>query len=242
MLAHPGIYRPSKHFMNANFLDPRNAHLRDFAVPSPDNNGMMFDESKRSFYDYVFKSLTEDAYNPITGEKIDGIVGYELLHTSNQGNPKKFEQMIEAGNRYGLYITAGSDSHGDYHPHAVLSKVVHQRTEQANVQDKNEKLSHFAVVSCKFVEDLKRSVQTGVRLTRNPANKADDQMQILKTDNGREEYMSLGQFRQIAREAAAQSGNEYNGGGYNGGRNGGKKGGKKHGHRHLEPEEENVLI
>lgn len=247
VLAHPGIYKPAKSMHNLNLQDPRNAKFAN--MDWVDNDSLEGAERKlneqkmHNFYDYVFKSLTEDAYNPVTGEKLDGIVGYELLHSSNQGNPKKFEQMVEAGDRYGLYITAGSDSHGDLHPNAIFSRVVHTKVEGVAIQEKDNKVSHFAVVGCQFVDDLKKATQNGTKLTRDTAKPADEQITFVKNEYNKEEEITLGDFREIMREFGSNYQESYNNGNNHGkGGKGKGKGKGKGGRRHLEDVEEEYAL
>lgn len=248
VLAHPGLYRPHKTLFNMNLNDPRNQKFANMAFT--DGEGLtgkekaLNDQKMTNFYDYVFKALTEDAYNPVTGEKIDGIVGYELLHSSNESNPKKFEQMAAAGDRYGLYVTAGSDSHGDLHPMAIFSRVIHTKVEDAIIKEKDNSKSHFAVVGCKFVDDLKKAMQNGTRLVRDKSMSVNDQMKLVKYEGSKEEVISLGELRGAIKDMIIENYNNTNGNNYNnGGKNqGGKHGGKKgHGHRHhMEGVEEEI--
>ena len=252
VLAHPGLYKPAKSMHNLNLSDPRNQKFANMDwVDDPTLQGKdkkLNEQKMHNFYDYVFKALTEDAYNPVTGEKLDGIVGYELLHSSNESNPKKFEQMAEAGDRYGLYVTAGSDSHGDLHPNAIFSRVVHTRVEESAIKEKDNKVSHFAVIGCKFVEDLKKAVKEGKKLTRDVSMNVDEQITFVKNEYNKEEIITLGDFRGYIREMAANYNDSYNKGNNNGHHNnGGGKGGKgkgkgKGGKRHLEDAEADYQI
>lgn len=246
VLAHPGLYRPHRSMYNVNYSDPRNAKFANMDFIEDETltgkQKKLNEQKMYNFYDYVFKALTEDAYNPVTGEKLEGIVGYELLHSANQGNPKKFEEMAQAGDRYGLYITAGSDSHGDLHPNAIFSRVVHTRVEDSVLKDKDKKCSHFAVIGCKFVDDLKKARQEGTHLTRDTSMRADEQMTLVMNGYKSEEIIKLGDLREMMR---GMSKNDSHDNGYNKGRDnhdgkGGKKGGKKHGHRRLEEIEEGL--
>ena len=240
VLAHPGLYKPSKHLMNMNLNDPRNAKYANMDFVDGANltgkEKRMNDQKMSNFYDHVFKALTEDAYNPVTGEKLDGIVGYELLHSSNESNPKKFEQMAEAGDRYGLYVTAGSDSHGDLHPMAIFSRVVHTKVEAHAIQQKDDKCSHMSVIGCKFVDDLKKSIEKGTKLTRDPSMNVNNQMKLVVNEGNDEKIITLGDFRDIVRSMPTNNSYDQKGNGnnYNGGNKGKGKGKGKGKHRHLE--------
>lgn len=239
VLAHPAIYKPSKHLQTADFSLIENAPYEEIAYTEEEEQISIMsmrdqrvnDNKMENFYDHIFKSLTVDAYNPITKEKLDGIVGFELLHCANQFKYTKFDSMYEAGNRYGLYVTCGSDSHGDYHPHALFSRVVPDRVEFNLIEDKNQKLSHIAVTQNQFVDDLIKSHNTNQRLHRSTNRSLDDQMTITVTDYKNEYSMSLGEYHYAMGEALEIAKEKESG------KKGGKKGGKRH-HDLIEQEED----
>lgn len=238
VLAHPLYCDPSKDLQNLNLNDPRNEKFRDISFSdvsinklSPEQRAIQA-EKYNKYYEYIYGQLTENAHNPVTGEKLNGLIGHELFHCANQKNAHKFEAMINAGNKYGMYCTGGSDSHGGYRHTVIPSRVVGPQVQGYDADCSKDKLA-YALTRCKFVEDFMNALKTGEKLRRQPGMTANDQLTITKDNRGEVVHYSVDKFKEIL--FAAHSIN------FSKGKNKGKHKGKG-GKRHLYKTEEEYTI
>ena len=209
VIAHPVYCGPSETIQNlANSKDPRNEKFKDIAFRDVNHKNMTDAERKENlrkmgnYFDYIYKTLTVNARNPITGKKLDGVVGHELLHCANQKNPYIFDTILKTGDKYGLYCTSGSDSHGDLHRYSIPSRMCHSQIQNAATgAGKKFNGSAFATVKCKFVEDFMEAQKNGTKLERCEGRKANDQLSILQTFNNKERYYTANDFRDLVYRA-----------------------------------------
>ena len=202
VLAHPLYCDPSKELQNLNTKDPRNAIYKDISyVETP--IGKMTPEQRKeqaqkynNYYDFIYKQLTVNAHNPVTGKKLEGLVGHELMHCANQKNSFRFEAMMNAGNKYGMYCTGGSDSHGSLHHYCIPSRVVGPQVQGYDANVGKEQVC-FALTRCKFVEDFINSIKTGNRLTRVNGMTANDQLTITKDLKGKVTHYTVNEFKDL---------------------------------------------
>ena len=205
VLAHPVYAGPSEdmqHIDDPDNKDPRNDKIRDLAFDDVSYKRMPEDEKERNlrkmenYYDYIYRSLSVKAKNPITGEKLQGIIGHELMHPANQKNQHKFDVMMKTGDKYGLYCTGGSDSHGSLNKYVIPSRVVGSQVQKYDT-NYDSMTSAYALVKCNFVEDFLKAQKTGERLQREVGRVARTELTVLKTADGVEKYYDMGKFREV---------------------------------------------
>lgn len=197
VLAHPLAYTPSETFQlicRQTEVDPRNKPYMDISFDDTTYKTMSSDEKRRNlrrmenYFDFIYRKLSIEAKNPITGEKIQGIIGHELLHPLNQTNPYKFQTLLQIGDKYGMYCTAGSDSHGDYYEYCFPSRIAGAMVQKYD-SNYDPKVSAYSLIYCQFVEDFFESQKTGTRLDRELGREAKNQLIVLKTtESGEKEY------------------------------------------------------
>lgn len=205
VLAHPVYAGPSEDFQHIDDpdnKDPRNKGMRNFAFDDISYKRLPEDLKQRNlrkmenYYDYIYRTLTIHAKNPITGEKLNGIIGHELMHSANQKNQYKFDVMMKTGDKYGLYCTGGSDSHGYLNKYVIPSRVVGSQVQKYDT-NYDSTTSAYALIKCKFAEDFIKAQKTGERLQREVGRDARTQMSVLKTENGQEKYYNMNEFREV---------------------------------------------
>lgn len=206
VLAHPIYDGPDEEFQHINDpgnKDKRNDKWRNMVFEDTEKtnwNRMSDAELKKNtkamdkYYDWLYKTLTVNAKNPITGEKLNGIVGHELMHPANQKNQYKFDAIMKMGDKYGLYCTGGSDSHGDLYPYCIPSRLVGAQVQKFET-GLNSKTVCYAMTKCSFVDDYFKSLKSGKKLTRDTSRCANDQVKLLRTVNGKEKYLSIQNLR-----------------------------------------------
>ena len=205
VLAHPLAYTPSDAFQaisRQDNPDVRNAQYKGISFDDKNYKSMSSDEKRHNFrcmenyYDLIYRKLSIDAKNPITGKKIQGIVGHELLHPLNQTNPYKFQVLMQTGDKYGLYATGGSDSHGDLYQYCIPSRIAGAFVQRYD-SNYDPKISAYSLLFCKFVDDYYSSIRTGERLDRKLGRFAKDQMVVLKTNEITEKFYNMSQFEEV---------------------------------------------
>lgn len=205
VLAHPVYAGPSEDFQHIDDpdnKDPRNDKLRNLAFDDVSYKRLPEDLKQRNlrkmenYYDYIYRSLTIHAKNPITGEKLQGIVGHELMHSANQKNQYKFDVMMKTGDKYGLYCTGGSDSHGFLNKYVIPSRVVGSQVQKYDT-NYDSYTSAYALVKCNFADDFIKAQETGERLHREVGRDARNELTVLKTQDGVEKYYDMNQFREV---------------------------------------------
>jgi hypothetical protein len=205
VLAHPVYAGPSEDFQHIDDpdnKDPRNDKLRNLAFDDVSYKRLPDDLKERNlrkmenYYDYIYRTLTIHAKNPITGEKLQGIVGHELMHSANQNNQYKFDVMMKAGDKYGLYCTGGSDSHGFLNKYVIPSRVVGSQVQKYDT-NYDSLTSAYALVKCNFADDFIKAQKTGERLQREVGRDARNELTVLKTQEGKEKYYDMNQFREV---------------------------------------------
>ena len=149
-----------------------------------------------NYFDYIYRKLSIEAKNPITGEKIQGIIGHELLHPLNQINPYKFQTLLKTGDKYGLYCTGGSDSHGDFYEYCFPSRVAGAMVQEYD-SNYDSKISAYCLIYCAFVEDYFKSKELGKKLDRELGREARQQLIVLKTNEKGEKYYDTNRFMEV---------------------------------------------
>ena len=149
-----------------------------------------------NYYDLIYRKLSIEAKNPITGKKIHGIVGHELLHPLNQTNPYKFQIIMEAGDKYGLYCTGGSDSHGDLYKYIIPSRIAGALVQHYDT-DYPPTISAYSLFYCRFAEDYFKYVNGGEAPDRKLGQTARRQVYILKTDETWSKFYDMTQFEEV---------------------------------------------
>lgn len=199
VLAHPYFCGPSKEMQNLNTKDERNKKFANISFDDTNFSKMNKEdkaknyEKMQNYYSYIYKQLTINAKNPVTKEKISGIVGHELMHSANQKNPYKFETILNIGNEYGLYCTGGSDSHGGLYYYCIPSRIVSAQV-QKYTTDYQSNISAYAITKCKFVDNYLEAKKNNTKLVR-PNKTAQSQLTILSTIKNKENYLSINDFR-----------------------------------------------
>lgn len=205
VLAHPLAYTPSETFQSIcrqESIDPRNKKYLDISFDDTTYKTMSSDEKRKNlrrmenYFDFLYRKFSIEAKNPITGEKIQGIIGHELLHPLNQINPYKFQTLMQIGDKYGLYCTGGSDSHGDYYDYCFPSRVAGAMVQKYD-SNFDPKISAYSMITCKFVDDYFESEIAGVRLDRELGREAKNQIVVLKTSEQDEKYYNVGKFLEV---------------------------------------------
>ena len=215
VLAHPLYVGQSQDFQHINDednKDPRNDKFRDMPFNDEIYKNLSTNYSKyqklpedfktknlksmENYYDYIYRTLSVNAENPITHKKLNGIIGHELMHTANQKNPFRFNIIKNIGDKYGLYCTAGSDSHGHMRENVIPSRVVGPQV--YNYDAKTDYLtSAYAITRCDFVNDYIDSQKTGKRLQRQEGRTASNQLELIKTINGKITRYNMNDFTRL---------------------------------------------
>lgn len=206
VLAHPVYAGPSEEFQHIDDpdvpKDPRNDKYKNLAFDDVSYRRMPEDEKQRNrrkmenYYDFIYRTLSIKARNPITGEKLQGIIGHELMHSANQKNQYKFETIMQVGDKYGLYCTGGSDSHGYMNKYVIPSRVVGSQVQKYDTSY-DSLVSAYAITKCNFVEDFLKAQETGERLQREVGRDARTEMTVLKTADGKEKYYDMNAFKEV---------------------------------------------
>ena len=209
VLAHPGLVKPSQTLQaiaRGEINDPRNKQWEDIAWDNKTYAKLKDESSKKDiegmqkFYNYIYKELIENAKHPITGEKVHGIIGHELFHTANQKTPYLFKAILNAGDNFGLYCTAGSDSHGYCYKYVIPSRIV--GSDVAKAEPNYDSLtSYYCAVDAQFVSDYVEAKKTGKKLDRIPGMTADSQIKVLKTNEGEKTYYTPSEFADVVFDA-----------------------------------------
>lgn len=122
-------------------------------------------KARREMMDHILQKLVYDARDPVTGNRLKGLAGLELLHST--GIYKDYYSMAaDLVLKYNLYSTCGSDKHGDLLKDIMsLGQIM-----PCNVEDlfnkSDDKKTMFSVFSSKFVDDI----ISHVPLTRKNGN------------------------------------------------------------------------
>ena len=205
VLAHPVYAGPSEDFQHIDDpdnKDPRNAQMRNMAFDDISYKRLEPAAKERNlrkmenYYDFLYRTLSVRARNPVTGEKLNGIIGHELMHAANQKNQYKFDVMMKAGDKYGLYCTGGSDSHGFMNKYVIPSRVVGSQVQKYDT-NYDSMTTAYALVKCNFVEDFLKAQKTGERLQREAGRDARHELTVLKTSETGEKYYDMNQFREV---------------------------------------------
>lgn len=202
VLAHPLYCDPSKELQNLNTKDPRNLQYKEISFMdtsigklAPDQREQLGKKYK-NYYEFIYKQLTVNAHDPVTGKKLQGLVGHELMHCANQKNAYKFDAIMTAGNKFGMYCTGGSDSHGSLHHYCIPSRVVGPQVQNYDASCNKEQVA-YALTRCQFVEDFIKAQKTGDRLHRHEGMTANDQLTITKDNRGQVVNYNVDKFKEI---------------------------------------------
>lgn len=90
------------------------------------NVGINFGENssiRTLAFQYCAYILKNEARNPVTGKRLTGIVGIETLHSTVR-EPLLLKKLVQTARDNSLYITGGSDSHGNLIQAEYLGKFL----------------------------------------------------------------------------------------------------------------------
>jgi len=134
-----------------------------------------------------------DVKDPITGRKLKGIVGIELMHYSNS-TKQTFEYLVELARKHNLYLTGGSDKHGNLVDILSLGQVLLNYMEYAVPKPDKKKVSYM-LHSSQFSQDIlnKRN------LVRKVGN---DRVEVVRNIGNGNEILDLDQFTQFIQSKA----------------------------------------
>lgn len=202
VLAHPFYDGPSEALQNLYLKDERNTAYKNISFDDVNYKRMPEEEKERNlrkmenYYDFLYRKLSIKAKNPITGKKLQGIVGHELMHSANQKNKYKLNVIMNTGDKYGLYCTGGSDSHGDYNYYVIPSRVVGAQVQNYDTMYKSSTAA-YCLYKCDFVQDFIKAKENGEKLTREVGRVARNQITILKTSETGEKFYDMNDFLEV---------------------------------------------
>lgn len=155
VLAHPNLIRLND-FYTSNKNDyydfvPDKVNVIDFITFQNFVDAQL--QSKKNILNHVVRSLVERAYDPNTGKKLKGLMGIELLHSTNiQQN--FFSILTNLLEKYNLYATGGSDKHGSYNKEILsIGQIMPSKIEEVFPKLDKTKAT-FSIFGCKFVDDI----------------------------------------------------------------------------------------
>ncbi|MDD4110707.1 MAG: hypothetical protein PHS54_04055, partial [Clostridia bacterium] len=172
VLAHPYLIRLHEAFIRNSKIYAKNKFYKYIPLEITEletmgmNNFISENVRKKSeMVEYVVKSLTDNAIDPITRKKLKGIVGLEILHSANM-TKESFDIFTDMVEKYNLYATGGSDKHGDYYKSIFSVGQVMPLSIENKFTKKEIPQAIFSINSCKFVDDLLEKR----KLSRRPGN------------------------------------------------------------------------
>jgi hypothetical protein len=161
VLAHPNILRLSKYYYESKkeaplFIAPHVTVKDKYSLQKFIDSKV---KAKKNFLEYIVKNLTQDVVDPITGEKLKGLVGLELLHSTGI-EQNFFSVLTDLVEKYNLYATGGSDKHGNYKDYKnhkkeliAIGEIMPSSVEEIFPKlDKKKAL--FTIFGCKFIDDI----------------------------------------------------------------------------------------
>lgn len=161
VLAHPSLFQ--KNLVKPEYIDTNDEFNKRYEKF----------EHRQDFMDYCMYELCNPNKLKKNGEKLKGIVGIELYHPDCQSSKNNFDQLCSYVDQYGLYVTAGSDTHYNLTKTIVPGSVISNNIESYAKAKYNLPKSldcNFAITSLKLIDDLK----TGKIIQRNSTNKIED--------------------------------------------------------------------
>lgn len=171
ILAHPYLVKLSK------WAEKSNATFNNFLNEKIKENKIEISR-KLTHYDrflkYMIYSLKYNAVSPTTNKKLNGIIGIEALHQSNFDRTICFPNLIEFAKEYNLYLSCGSDSHGNLLKGAILSRFIN------TCSCDNYFSNNVVVTNCALVDELKKGITEN---NRDCKLSFDEQFKIIKTIN-----------------------------------------------------------
>lgn len=108
---------------------------------------------KSEMLNYIVDTLANNAIDPVTNKKLKGIVGLELLHSSNM-TKEYFGGLCDLAEQYNLYMTGGSDKHGDYFKNTLSIGQIMPLNIESQFTKKDIEQVIFSIKNCKFIEDI----------------------------------------------------------------------------------------
>lgn len=135
------------------------------------------------YFTYYLKNRCISVYDK--NKMLNGIVGAELLHSSSTFKLSTFDAIITSCQRNKLYMTVGSDSHGQYNTQNFLSLFL----QSSILEDKN--INNIVVTRNLFAKNIIKN-----RINKEPECDLpfDEQYKIIETVNGQERELSLKQL------------------------------------------------
>lgn len=169
VLAHPYLVKLSK------WAEKSNATFNSFLNEKIRNNNIKISR-KLTHYDrflkYMIYSLKYNAVSPTTNKKLKGIIGIEALHQSNFDRTYCFPNLIDFAKEYNLYLSCGSDSHGNLLKGAILFRFI----SACSCDDYFS--NNIVVTNCALVDELKKGI---TKNNRDCELDFDEQFRIIKT-------------------------------------------------------------
>ena len=185
VLAHPTNLKESSAYKNN-----KNRAINDLKAEL-DRAGVHYDGNeslKKLIIRYVIHSMSNEARSLTTGEKLNGIVGVEALHSSATFRTAALDHIIECAKENNLYLTVGGDSHGDLLNSCCLSKFMPQECNSS--RDKNE----IVVTDCLFAERL---IDGSIKDNLHCYSDFDEQMTISQTVHNHELEIKLDDLKEM---------------------------------------------
>lgn len=113
-------------------------------------------QAKENMLRFILSKLIYKARNPMTGEKLKGLMGIELLHKRNM-HVNYFNMLANLCQSYNLYTTGGSDKHGCLNEQILsLGQVMPLSIERQFTKSDKKKIM-FSIYNCAFVDDILRN-------------------------------------------------------------------------------------
>lgn len=159
VLAHPNLIRLHETFLKNSKKYAKNQFYRFIPKKRKKDEINLNDfisqniKIKAEMFDYIINTLANKANDPVTNKKLNGIVGLELLHSSNMSK-EYFEILCDLAEKYNLYTTGGSDKHGDYFKNTLSIGQIMPLNIEEKFTKKDIKQVIFSIKNCKFIEDI----------------------------------------------------------------------------------------
>lgn len=110
-------------------------------------------DAKKKLLDFILKKLVLEAYDPATGEKLQGLIGIEVLHRANMFIDY-FSILTELGEKYNLYSTGGSDRHGSLKKNVFSIGQIMPNFIEKKFPKSDMRKPMFSIYGCTFIDDI----------------------------------------------------------------------------------------
>mgnify|MGYP003571289866 CR=1 FL=1 len=189
VLAHPKLLAYSTHLPNSKetkmFLE---SLLKEKNIEFRENEALYSIITK-----YFVYKLTTEAIHPITHEKLNGIVGMEVLHSTGTDKDSILKNLTYIARKNDLYITGGSDSHGSLIKDCMLSDFTPK-----NIKNFGNHKNNIVMVNNLFAQNI---LSGKIKTEKTCKISSSDQVKILKTnkENGefKEQELTIGDLVEL---------------------------------------------